>query len=153
MMEDLVEGFLEDPAGTAAPDPIKKKISYRASRKGNDGFREKRDNDESIHKAERDRIRAKHEEKEKDLIDGLQAQMAQKKQMLEERLRKKKAAAQQEAKQGGESKDSGGISPAAHDDEEAMARDDIARLEQVPYVNQVNPPQPSLQKHSGTASS
>ena len=129
MMEDLVEGFLEDPAGTAAPDPMKKKSMYRASRKGNDGAREKRDNDESIHKAERDRIRAKHEEKEKDLIDGLQAQMAQKKQMLEERLRKKKAAAQQEAKQGGESKDSG-MSP-AHDDEEAMARDDIARLEQV----------------------
>ena len=133
MMEDLVEGFLEDPVGAAPPaDATKKKSSmYRASRKGNDGARAQRDDDESLHKAERDRIRAKHEEKEKDLIDGLQAQMAQKKQMLEERLRKKKAAAQQEAKHGGESKESGKGAAPAHDDEEAMARDDIARLEQV----------------------
>jgi hypothetical protein len=69
---------LADPAGEAPPltdAEKKKKKSARANkgRAGRPGGR--RDDDDEWQRAEKDRIRAKHDEKEKDLIDGLHAQV------------------------------------------------------------------------------
>ena len=100
--------------------------------KGSQHEKEKRrlKEEEDRQQQERERIKAEHAEKEKDLIDGLHSQMSLRKHTLQERLRRKREAREQLLTAPVGSYAGGGDAGVAAEEEEEMALDDIARLEQ-----------------------